>query len=311
MKTITIVIPTYKEEKNIQYSYDEVTRLMTEKLPHYNYEIMYVDNCSPDSTQQLIEELCEKDSHVKAIFNARNFGQGRSHFYALTQAEGDCAVLLHADMQNPPSVIPEFVKEWENGAKVVIGIKEASKECPLLFFMRTVYYKVMKHTSDVEQIEHFSDFELLDKDFIKVLRELDEPVPYLRGIISELGFKMKRIKYVQNKREHGKTTASFKSLYDFGMVGITSYSKFIMRLATIFGTVLGACSMLVALITFVMKLIFWDKFPAGVAAMNIGVFFLGSVQLFFIGLLGEYILNINMRVMRRPLVIEDRRINFD
>jgi glycosyltransferase involved in cell wall biosynthesis len=310
-KTITIVIPTYNEEKNILYSYKEVTKVMAESLSKYDYEIMYVDNCSQDSTQALIEGLCLKDKHVKAIFNARNFGQNRSHFYSLTQADGDCAVLLHADLQNPPSVIPEFVKEWEEGAKVVIGVKEASKESPLMFFLRTCYYKVMKNTSDVEQIEHFSDFELLDKDFIAVLRKLNDPIPYLRGIISELGFKMKRVNYLQDKRAHGRTTANLRSLYDFGMLGVTSYSKFIIRLATIAGTVLSFICILVAISTFITKLLYWDSFPTGVAAIGIGVFFLGSVQLFFIGLLGEYILNINIRIMQRPLVIEERRINFD
>jgi glycosyltransferase involved in cell wall biosynthesis len=311
MKTITIVIPTYNEEKNIDFSYNEVTKLMRNDLSNYNYEIMYVDNCSIDSTQSLIEGLCRKDKHVKAIFNARNFGQNRSHFYALTQAMGDCAVLLHADMQNPPSVIKEFVKAWEDGYKVVIGVKEKSKENPVMFFLRTCYYKFMKKTSDVEQIEHFSDFELLDKDFISVLRNLNDPIPYLRGIISELGFKMKRVYYLQNKRIHGKTTAGFLSLYDFGMLGITSYSKFVMRMATIIGTILSFISILVAISTFIMKLIYWDAFPMGSAAIGVGVFFLGSIQLFFIGLLGEYILNMNIRLMNKPLVVEERRINFD
>jgi glycosyltransferase involved in cell wall biosynthesis len=284
---------------------------MAESLSKYDYEIMFVDNCSQDSTQALIEGLCLKDKHVKAIFNARNFGQSRSQFHALTQVQGDCAVLLHADLQNPPSVIPEFVKEWEEGAKVVIGVKEASKENPLMFFLRTCYYKVMKKTSDVEQIEHFSDFALLDKDFIAVLRKLNDPIPYLRGIISEMGFKMKRIYYMQEKRTYGKTHFNFTSLYDLGMLGVTSYSKFIIRIATIAGTFLSFICIMLAISTFITKLLYWDSFPTGIAAISIGVFFLGSVQLFFIGLLGEYILNINIRIMQRPLVIEERRINFE
>jgi glycosyltransferase involved in cell wall biosynthesis len=311
MKTITIVIPTYKEEANIIPAYDEVTKVMTEELPEFNYEIMFIDNDSPDNTRPLIAQLCKKDKHVKAIFNARNFGQMRSHFYGLRQAQGDCAILLHADLQNPPKVMVELVREWEKGAKVVIGIKDNSKESKFMFFARSCYYKTMAKISDVEQIRHFSDFELLDKDFLDVLRDLNDPLPYLRGIVSELGFKMARVHYSQNKRERGKTTANLKVLYDFGMLGITSYSKSILRLATISGFILSGISILIAIITLIMKLINWDAFPMGVAAIGVGVFVLGSVQLFFIGFLGEYILNINTRIMNRPLVIEEKRINFD
>ncbi|WFR56310.1 glycosyltransferase family 2 protein [Anaerocolumna sp. AGMB13025] len=311
MKTITIVIPTYKEEANIVPAYEEVTKVMTEELINYNYEIMFIDNDSPDNTRLLIEQLCKKDRHVKAIFNARNFGQMRSHFYGLRQAQGDCAILLHADLQNPPKVMVEFVKEWEKGAKVVIGIKDNSKESKFMFFARSCYYRIMAKISDVEQIRHFSDFELLDKDFLDVIRDLHDPMPYLRGIVSELGFKMARVHYSQNKRERGKTTANFKVLYDFGMLGITSYSKSIMRLATKLGFVLSGISVIIAIVTFIMKICNWNSFPTGVAAIGVGVFLLGSVQLFFIGFLGEYILNINTRIMDRPLVIEEKRINFD
>ena len=309
MKTITVVIPTYNEEENIQHAYEEVLRVFKEKLMNYQYEILFIDNDSTDSTRDMIRALAAVDKNVKAIFNARNFGQARSHFYGLTQAQGDCAILLHADLQNPPEVMVGFVKEWEKGAKVVIGIKDNSKENPILFFLRTCYYKMMKLVSEVEQIQHFSDFELLDKDFIKVLRELHDPSPYLRGIVSELGFKMARVHYSQNKREHGKTHANFRTLYDFAFNGITSYSKSILRVATLAGAFLSIVSIIVAVITFVRKLLFWDAFQAGIAAIGVGVFFLGSVQLFFIGLVGEYILSINVRVLNRPLVIEEERIN--
>lgn len=310
MKTITVVVPTYKEEANIIPAYKEITKVMTEQLSDYNYEIMFIDNDSPDNTRALIRELCRQDSRVKAIFNARNFGQMRSHFYG-RQAQGDCAILLHADLQNPPSVMVDFVREWEKGAKVVIGIKDNSKENRFMFFLRTCYYRTMAKISDVEQIEHFSDFELLDRDFLNVLRDLNDPMPYLRGIVSELGFKMARVHYSQNKRERGKTTANFRVIYDFGMLGITSYSKSIMRLATKFGFLLSVVSAIIAVITFIMKLTHWDSFASGVAAIGVGVFLLGSIQLFFIGMLGEYILNINVRVMNRPLVIEEERINFN
>lgn len=311
MKTITVVMPTYNEEANIMAAYHAVVKVMMEQLPDYNFELMFIDNDSTDATRGMIRKLCEEDRRVKAIFNARNFGQARSHFYGLKEAQGDCAVLLHADLQNPPEVIANFVREWEKGAKVVVGIKDNSKENKLLFLLRTLYYKVMAKISDVEQIQHFSDFELLDKDFLKVLRNLHDPLPYLRGIVSELGFKMARVHYTQNKRERGKTSANFRNLYDFGMNGITSYSKAIMRLATIIGFFLSAASAVIAIATLIIKLINWESFQTGIAAISVGVFLLGSVQLFFIGLLGEYVLNINTRVMDRPLVIEEERINFE
>jgi len=309
MKKISIVVPTYNEEPNIIPAYEEITAVMQEKLNQYEYEILFIDNDSTDATRVLIESLCKKDIRVCAIFNARNFGQMRSHYYGLINATGDCAILMHADLQNPPSVIPDFVKEWENGYKVVIGVKEKSKENPIMFFLRTCYYRTMKKISDVEQIEHFSDFELLDRLFLNVLKELNDPIPYLRGIVSELGFKMKRVHYLQNKRERGKTTANVKVLYDFGMLGITSYTKTILRFATILGFILSGISIIIAISTLVIKILNWDAFPMGVAAIGVGVFVLGSVQLFFIGFLGEYVLSINTRVMRRPLVIEERRIN--
>lgn len=311
MKKISIVVPTFNEEMNIIQSYEEISKVMQEKLSNYNYEILYIDNDSTDNTKVLIESLCNKDKKVCAIFNARNFGQMRSHYYGLINATGDCAILMHADLQNPPSVIPDFVAEWEAGYKVVIGIKDKSKENPIMFFLRSCYYRVMKKLSDVEQIQHFSDFELLDRDFLNVLKELNDPIPYLRGIVSELGFKMKRVHYVQNKRERGKTSANIKVLYDFGMLGVTSYTKSIMRLATILGFILSGISVIVAISTIIMKILYWDSFPMGMAAVTVGVFILGSIQLFFIGFLGEYILNINTRVMKRPLVVEEKRINFD
>lgn len=311
MKTITVVVPTYNEEENIQLVYNAVKKIFAEQLKNYQYELLFIDNDSVDKTRSLIRNLALQDERVKAIFNARNFGQARSHFWGLTQAEGDCAVLLHADLQNPPEVMVDFVKEWENGAKVVIGIKDNSKENPILFFFRTCYYKVMKLLSEVEQIQHFSDFELLDRDFLIVLKELHDASPYLRGIVSELGFKMARVHYNQKKREHGKTKANFRTLYDFAMNGITSYSKSVLRIATILGAFLSLCSMVTAIVTIIRKIIYWDSFQTGVAAIGVGVFFLGSIQLLFIGLVGEYVLSINARMLNRPLVIEEERINFD
>lgn len=311
MKTISIMVPTFNEEANIPFVYKEITEVMTKELQDYKYELVFVDNFSTDNSRNLIEKLCLEDKNVKAIFNAKNFGYSRSHFYGLIQMQGDAVMLIHADLQNPPSLIPQFVKEWEDGHKVIIGIKQKSKENSFIYFLRSCYYKIMKKISEVEQIEHFTDYELLDKSFIEVLRKIEDPMPYLRGLVSELGFNVKRIYYNQNKRERGKSYADFFKMYDFAMLGITSYSKALMRTATFIGGGLAVVSLIIGVITIVQKLLNWNGVPFGIAALTTGVYLLGSIQLFFIGILGEYILSINTRVMKRPLVIEEKRINFD
>lgn len=310
MKKISFLIPTFNEEGNVEILSKEIIRNI-EILNNYDFEIVFIDNCSSDETRNKITNLCLENKKIKAIFNARNFGQIRSPFYGLTQCSGDAVILICADFQDPPELILDFIKEWENGYKIVIGKKVESQENPIMYFFRTIYYKTIKKIAEVEQIEHFTGFGLYDKKFIEILRKLDDPMPYLRGIVAELGFKRKEIPYKQNKRKSGKTKNNFYSLYDFGMIGITSYSKVVMRLATIFGFFSSGISLLIAVVYLILKLMYWDLFSAGTAPILIGVFFLGSIQLFFIGLLGEYILNINTRVMKRPLVIEEERINFE
>mgnify|MGYP002622620571 CR=1 FL=1 len=305
---ISIVIPTYNEEQNIERCYENVAFFFKTELPEHKWDIIFIDNCSNDNTRFLIRQIVKKDERVKAIFNARNFGQARSHYYGLLQADGDCAVLLHADLQNPLSTVYEFVQCWKNGAKVVIGIKDSSKENKIIFFLRSCYYKFMSEVSEVEQIEHFSDFELLDRDFLEILKDLDDPTPYLRGIVSEFGFKMEKVHYIQEKRENGKSKANFLTLYDFAMNGITSYTKGVLRLATVLGGLLSLISFVMGIITLVRKIMFWDDFQPGIAAVGVGAFFLLAIILFFEGLMGEYILSINSRLLHRPLVIEEERI---
>jgi len=305
------MVPVYDEEDNIILAYNRISSVMENELPHYKFEIVFVDNCSKDQTRKLIEEICRKDLRVKAIYNAKNFGYSRSCFHGLTQMQGDAVMLIHADLQNPPELIPQFVEKWEKGSKVVIGIKKKSLENHFVYFIRSIYYKMMKYMSEVEQIEHFTDFELLDQSFIQVLRGIDDPNPYLRGIVSELGFGMDKIYYTQNKREHGKSYATFFKMYDFAMMGITSYSKALLRMATFIGGGVSAVCMIIAVIVFIQKLLHWNDFPIGTAALTIGVFFLGGIELFFIGILGEYVLSINSRTIKRPLVIEEKRINFN
>lgn len=310
-KAITIVVPTYNEQENIPLIYQRLSGIFTDKLPDYQMEILYIDNCSTDSSREKILELAEKDGRVKAIFNAKNFGFTRSTFYGLSQAEGDCAVLIFADMQDPPEMIPEFVKQWEQGYKIVTGIKSKSRENPIMYLVRKIYYWLLKRISEIEHIEQFDGFGLYDRSFIDVLRGLDDPLPYFRGIVAELGFQRKEVTYTQEKRKYGKSSFKFFKLYDLAMLGITSYSVVVMRLATLIGFGVAILSLGVAVFTFIFKLLHWASFPIGNAAISIGVFFFGAVQLFFVGLLGEYVMSINTRTMHHPLVIEERRVNFD
>lgn len=311
MKTISVVIPCFNEEENVVPISEAVIEILKKELPNYDYEIIFIDNDSQDRTRELLRGLCEKNPKIKAIFNAKNFGQFKSPYYGLLQATGDCGILVAADFQDPVEMIPKFVKEWEKGYKIVSGIKTSSKENKIMYFLRTCYYKMIKKLSDVEQIEHFTGFGLYDKKFIQVLRDLDDPTPFLRGIVAELGYRRKDIPYEQPKRKAGKSSNNFYRLYDAAMLSITSYTKAGLRLATFFGCICSFTSMVIAIIYLVLKLIYWDRFIAGTAPILIGMFVLGSIQLFFIGLLGEYILTINSRVMKRPLVVEEERINFE
>ena len=311
MKKISILIPCYNEEENIVPISQAVIETMERDLPEYAFELVFIDNDSTDNTRPLIRKLCEKDKRVKAIFNARNFGQFNSPYYGMLQVTGDCVVEMVADFQDPVDMIPKYVREWEKGYKIVIGIKTSSKENKVMYWLRTCYYRTIKRLSDVEQIEHFTGSGLYDREFIEVLRNLNDPTPFLRGIVAELGYKRKEIPYEQPKRRAGKTHNNFYRLYDAAMLSVTSYTKAGLRLATFFGFFCSLASMCVALVYLVMKLIWWDRFPAGMAPMLIGMLFLGSVQIFFIGLLGEYIMSINQRVMKRPLVIEEERLNFE
>lgn len=269
-----------------------------------------MDNCSTDGTQQRIDELCCKYSQIRAIFNARNFGSLRSGCYGLLQVSGDCAIKLCADFQDPLEMIPQFVQEWENGYKIVCGIKTSSQENKIMRFFRTCYYKTIKKMSDVEQIEHFTGFGLYDRSFLEVLRGLDDPIPFLRGIVAEFGYQRKDIPYEQQKRRSGKSHYSLYNLYDTAMLSFTSYTKVGLRIATLLGFVMSAACILIAIVYLVLKLMYWDRFVMGMAPILIGVFLIGSIQIFFTGLIGEYIMSINTRVMHRPLVIEEKRINF-
>lgn len=311
MKKISITIPCYNEEENVFPLHDALVDMFEKDLPQYDYELLYIDNCSTDKTRKLLKELGKQDKHVKAILNAKNFGQFNSPYYGMLQTTGDCTILMAADFQDPVEIIPKYVAEWKNGYKIVIGRKTSSKENVLVYHLRSLYYKMIKKFSDVEQIEHFTGFGLYDKKFIDVLRKLDDPTPFLRGIVAELGFERKEIEYEQPQRRAGKTHNNWYSLYDAAMLSFTSYTKIGLRMATFLGMGCGAVSAVIGVVYLILKLILWDSFAAGMAPVLIGMFFLGSVQLFFLGFIGEYILSINQRVMNGPLVIEEERINFE
>ena len=313
MKKISVMIPCFNEEDNVVDIGNAIEKEILDKLPEYDYEICYVDNASTDRTRELIEQQCSSNKKFKAIFNVTNFGQFNSPFHGICSLYGDCVIPICADFQDPVEMIPVFVHEWEKGHKIVSGVKSSSKENGFVYLLRTLYYKLIKNMSSVKMIEHFTGFGLYDQSFIKLLRELNDPLPFMRGIVAEYGdgFNLTTVEYEQPKRRAGKTHNNFYTLYDAAMLSITSYTKVGLRLMTWLGFIIGFLDLIVAMVYLILKLINWYNFNAGYAPMIIGMFFLGAVQLAFMGLMGEYILNINTRVINRPVVVEERRINFD
>lgn len=310
-KKISVMIPCYNEEENARPIYEAVRDELKKSCPNYDYEILFIDNKSQDRTREIIRGICQEDKNVRAIFNVRNFGQFNSPYYGMINTSGDCTITICADFQDPVEMIPKFVAEWEKGYKIVIGKKTRSEESKLVYFLRGCYYKLIKKMSNVEQIEQFTGFGLYDKSFIQVLRDLKDPTPFIRGIVAELGPERKEIEYTQPQRRAGKTHNNFYSLFDAAMLSFTSYTKVGMRIAEFAGFGVAAISFLIGLFYLVAKLLYWDSFTAGYAPMMIAIFFMGGVQLAFMGFLGEYVLTISERVKNRPLVVEECRLNFD
>ena len=309
-KRISVMIPCYNEEENARPIYTAVKDQLTQNCPSYDYEMLFIDNKSQDQTRKILREICAEDSNVKAIFNVKNFGQFNSPYYALLQTSGDCTITMCADFQDPPELIPQFVAAWEEGYKIVIGRKTKSRENPLLYWARGIYYKMLRKMSSTEIIEQFTGFGLYDKSFVETLRQLNDPTPFMRGLVAELGPERKEIEYEQPKRRAGKTHNNFFTLYDAAMLSFTSYTKSGLRIATFAGFIIAFLSFLFGMVYLVLKLLFWNSFTAGYAPMMISVFFLGGLLLSFLGFLGEYVMAINIRVMNRPLVVEEERINF-
>jgi glycosyltransferase involved in cell wall biosynthesis len=310
MKKISILTPCFNEEGNVENVYRQVKEVF-KTLPEYNYEHVFIDNASTDRTVEILKKIAKDDKNIKIIVNVRNFGHVRSPYYGTLQCKGDAVIGIVADLQDPPVMIKDFIKKWEEGFKIVIGVKNKSKENKLMFLIRKTFYYIITKISDTEQIKNFYGFGLYDKQFIDIIRELDEPYPYFRGLVSELGFQRMEIPYTQLRRKEGKTKNNFYTLYDTAMLGFVNHSKVPLRLASFIGFAVSLISVLIAFVYLIYKLIFWDSFQLGMAPLVIGIFFLGGVQLFFLGIIGEYIGAIFTQVKKRPLVIEKERINFD
>jgi glycosyltransferase involved in cell wall biosynthesis len=309
MKHITVVTPCYNEEDNVEEVYRQARAVFAD-IEGVTYEHLFIDNFSSDRTPDILRAMAAADPKVKVILNARNFGHIRSPYYGLLQASGDAAILLVSDLQDPPELMKDFVAEWLKGAKLVVGVKPSADESGLMFAIRRMYYRTVTRIADVKLVQNFTGFGLYDRQVLEQLRRIDDPYPYLRGLISEVGFDPVQIPYNQPRRKRGITKNNFYTLYDIAMLGITSHSRVPLRIATMAGFLLSGLSLVISLVYLVLKLIFWQEFSAGTAPILIGMFFFASVQLFFIGLLGEYVGAILTHVMKRPLVIERERINF-
>ena len=311
MPLLTIMTPCYNEEGNVREAYRQVKAAM-ESIPGYDYDHLFIDNASTDKTVEILRELAAADKRVRVIVNTRNFGHVRSPYHAFLQARGDAVMGCAADLQDPPELIPQFVEKWQEGYKVVIGVKQGSKESWLMSRTRTFYYRLVgRLSSDVALVHNFTGFGLYDREVVEQFRSTNEQYPYFRGLVSDFGYERAEVQYKQPARTSGRTKNNFFSLYDIAMLGVTNHSKVPLRLATMAGFAISVLSLLVAFGYLIAKLLFWDQLQVGVAPLLIGIYFFGAVQLFFIGVLGEYIGAIHTQVHKRPLVVERERINFE
>lgn len=310
-KTICVGLPCYNEEDNIEPLYLALVKEFNENLPEYNYLLQFIDNCSTDGTRKIIEKICREDKCARAIFNAKNYGPDRSASHNLCQMEGDCAILMATDFQTPVNMISRFVHEWENGALIVAGIKKHSKENPIMFAIRGLYYKILNKFSFIEQIEQFTGFGLYDKVFLDFFKTFDDPFINLRGLVAEYGYKIKYIEFVQSRRRSGKSKNNFWYLYDLAMYNFVTYTIMGVRIATFLGILGTGISSAAAIFCLIYKALHWSTFSVGTILIIIGMFFIGAVQLTFLGFLGEYVLSINSKLNKKPRVMEEKRINFN
>ncbi len=310
MKSVTILTPCYNEEANVQEVYSRV-RAVIAGVGRYRYEHIFIDNSSRDRTVEILKSIAERDTNVRVIVNARNFGHIRSPMHALLQASGDAVIGIVADLQDPPELIPSMLEKWEEGFAMVLCIKETSDENALRFWVRNQYYRLVNRLSSLETFENFTGFGLFDRRVVDIVKSLNDPYPYFRGIIAEIGLPHAEILYRQPRRKHGITKNNFYSLYDMAMLGITNLSKVPLRLVTLTGFLTALLALLTGFGYLIYKLLFWNNFSVGIAPLVIGLFFFGSVQLVSMGILGEYIGSIHTQILRRPYVIEKERVNFE
>jgi glycosyltransferase involved in cell wall biosynthesis len=308
---ISIVAGCFNEEDNIRELYERITSVLGQGLPQHSYELILIDNCSTDNTVGELRRIAREDKRVKIILNTRNFGHIRSGYHAILQARGDAVIIMASDLQDPPEMIPQFVRKWEEGYKIVLAQKTESEESAIFFFIRSTYYNLINRLSEIPLVKNVTGFGLYDRCVVEDIRRINDPYPYFRGLICDLGYDRALIPFTQPLRKRGITKNNFYTLYDIAMLGITNHSKVPLRLAALAGFGLSAFSLLVALIYLVYKLLFWSQFQAGAAPIVIGLFFLGAVQLFFMGIIGEYVGSIHTQILHRPPVIEKERINFD
>jgi len=311
MPLISVVAGCLNEEQNVRELYDRVIRVFEQELPSYTFEFMVIDNASTDNTVAVLKEIARQDRRVRIIVNNRNFGHIRSGYHALLQARGEAVIAMASDLQDPPEMIPQFVKKWEEGYRIVLAQKTNTEESALFWVVRNAYYNLISRLSEIELVKNATGFGLYDRAVIEDIRSIADPYPYFRGLICELGYKRALIPFTQPARKRGFTKNNFYTLYDMALLGITNHSKVPLRLATFSGFCLGTLSFLIGLIYLVYKLLYWSRFQLGTAPVVVGIFFFGAIQLFFIGILGEYVGSIYTQVLRRPPVIERERINFD
>lgn len=309
-KRICVLAPCYNEVENVRELAKAIDEVFATE-PGYQHSILFIDNASTDGTREALREMAAESPHIKAIFNARNFGHIRSPFYGLLQAPGDACILMASDFQDPPAMIHDFLRKWEEGFKVVVGVKTESEESRVMYALRSFYYGLVGKISQVELMQHVTGFGLYDRQVLDILRRIDDPYPYFRGLIAEIGLDIHKIPFRQPQRKRGLTKNNFYTLYDMAMLGITNHSRIPLRVATLSGFAMSAFSLFVAFAYLIAKLVFWNQFTLGTAPVIIGIFFLGAVQLFFIGIIGEYVGAILTQVQKRPLVIEKERLNFE
>jgi glycosyltransferase involved in cell wall biosynthesis len=310
MPKISVVIPCYNDGKSIAPMYERLRHVFAQ-LSAYDYEIIYADDCSPDNTWSEVGKLCAADKRVKGIHNMRNFGFYRNVFMSMKYGDGDATFMIFGDLQDPPEVLPEFVEHWEKGHRVVVGARSNSYDKYFIRVMRKAYYKIITRLSNNRQIEGINGFGIYDRRFVDILRDVDDIQPFLPGIITEYVRDIKIIPTRQEKGGRGRSNWNFWGKYDGAMISITSYTKSLLRAATFLGILMGILSILFAFFVFIYKFLFWDVFTLGIPVLIVGLFFFGAVQLFFLGILGEYVLSINNRSMKRPLVVVDEKLNFD